>query len=421
MAKRPRRSAFPTNTPNKKEPQRQESILADESVGGIYGFFRDIGVRETIESIIVAVVLAFMFRAYEAEAFIIPTGSMAPSLQGQHMDLHCEQCGVQYRAGASGENSITQRPDLVNSTYCPICQYKTKLRRNAVADHVSNNGDRILVNKFIYDFVQPQRYDVIVFKNPNNGKQNYIKRLIGLPGDNILIENGDIYLMDLEDGRTRVVSRKPPRKLRNVLQTVDDTNFIGEKLKAVEWPSRWKSFGVSDPNLSWDIQESDGKPLYHASASNDPKWMRYRHFQPLKEEWPTIESGNLPSRFDGKLPLGALIGDKYSYNDPLYTSALDGNGAVKSNHYQNLGNHWVGDLGLECWLTVKNSSGNLLLDVVEGGAHFTCSIDVATGVATLSCDDSKVDSKVSFEDADGKAVASPTGKTNLERCWKLSN
>src|SRR5439155_1572925 len=48
--------------------------------------------RETIESIVVAFVLAFLFRTFEAEAFVIPTGSMAPTLYGQHRDITCEKC-----------------------------------------------------------------------------------------------------------------------------------------------------------------------------------------------------------------------------------------------------------------------------------------------------------------------------------------
>ncbi|MDB4370952.1 S26 family signal peptidase, partial [Mariniblastus sp.] len=87
-----RRSKRTNSFPDKKRakmPPIKETIVADEPSRGIFGFMRDFGVRETIESIIVAIVLALMFRAYEAEAFIIPTGSMAPSLQGQHMDLEC--------------------------------------------------------------------------------------------------------------------------------------------------------------------------------------------------------------------------------------------------------------------------------------------------------------------------------------------
>jgi len=49
--------------------------------------------RETVESLVVAFVLAFLFRTFEAEAFVIPTGSMSPSLQGQHKDVECTHCG----------------------------------------------------------------------------------------------------------------------------------------------------------------------------------------------------------------------------------------------------------------------------------------------------------------------------------------
>ena len=192
MAKRrKRRAAFQVDTPE-RAPKFKETVHADDPGGGLFGFFKDVGVRETIESIVVAIVLALMFRAYEAEAFIIPTGSMAPSLQGQHMDLECQNCKLRYRTGVSQEANAFGGLD---STDCPVCQYRTNMSTNE-PDHVSNSGDRILVNKFVYDFNEPERYDVIVFKNPNNGKQNYIKRLVGLPGDNLLIENGDIYVLE---------------------------------------------------------------------------------------------------------------------------------------------------------------------------------------------------------------------------------
>src|SRR3984957_13511548 len=60
-------------------------------------------IRETVESIIVAFVLAFLFRTFEAEAFVIPTGSMAPTLQGRHKDLNCPKCGTHFTIGASDE------------------------------------------------------------------------------------------------------------------------------------------------------------------------------------------------------------------------------------------------------------------------------------------------------------------------------
>ena len=53
------------------------------------------GLRETIESIAIAFALAFLFKAFEAEAFVIPTGSMAPTLMGRHKDVLCPECGYE--------------------------------------------------------------------------------------------------------------------------------------------------------------------------------------------------------------------------------------------------------------------------------------------------------------------------------------
>ena len=47
------------------------------------------------------------------------------------------------------------------------------------------DGDRILVAKFPYEFANPKRWDVIVFKYPDDATMNYIKRLVGLPGETI--------------------------------------------------------------------------------------------------------------------------------------------------------------------------------------------------------------------------------------------
>src|ERR1044072_9265524 len=56
----------------------------------------DAGVKETIESILIAFILAFSFRAFIVEAFVIPTGSMAPTLLGAHMRYRCPDCGYRF-------------------------------------------------------------------------------------------------------------------------------------------------------------------------------------------------------------------------------------------------------------------------------------------------------------------------------------
>src|SRR5258708_22110441 len=65
-------------------------------------------VKETIESILVAFILAFVFRAFVVEAFVIPTGSMATTLLGAHMRFTCKECGytfdVNFPSSRSGED-----------------------------------------------------------------------------------------------------------------------------------------------------------------------------------------------------------------------------------------------------------------------------------------------------------------------------
>jgi len=59
------------------------------------------------------------------------------------------------------------------------------------------NGEQILVNRFIYKLVQPKRNDIIVFyPNGNDKSHYYIKRVIGVPGDTVQIEDGIVYVND---------------------------------------------------------------------------------------------------------------------------------------------------------------------------------------------------------------------------------
>lgn len=57
-----------------------------------------------------------------------------------------------------------------------------------------SDGDMKIVNKVKYRFSEPERFDVIVFPNPNDTSSFLIKRIIGLPGETIQIRKGTIYI-----------------------------------------------------------------------------------------------------------------------------------------------------------------------------------------------------------------------------------
>ena len=166
------------------------------------------GIKETLESIIVALILAFVFRAFVVEAFVIPTGSMAPTLYGAHGTIICEECGTEFAYGLK-DLSDSRRPTVGanHKAYCPNCGHENSQLKihDAVPRGTRGNpesGDRILVLKWPYDLgldvLGPNRWDVVVFKDPSDGETNYIKRMVGKPREVLMILDGDVYTAPLD-------------------------------------------------------------------------------------------------------------------------------------------------------------------------------------------------------------------------------
>ena len=93
--------------------------------------------RENIESLVWAIALALLIRTFIMAPFKIPSGSMRPTLM---------------------------------------------------------EGDRILVNKFLYRFREPRRGDIIVFRYPPEPKRPFIKRLVAAGGDQVEVRDGTLYV-----------------------------------------------------------------------------------------------------------------------------------------------------------------------------------------------------------------------------------
>lgn len=371
--------------------------------------------RETVESIIIAVILAFLFRAFEAEAFVIPTGSMAPTLQGRHFDVKCEKCQHRYRTGASDEYSI------LTATTCPICRYTMKLDFLTEPDECPMSGDRILVNKFAYELKEPQRWDIIVFKYPGNAKVNYIKRLVGLPGERVRVQYGNVYVKKQTDAGFQV-ARKTPDKVQAMLQLVDDTGFIPAELTAAGWPLRWQAWSPDGraAKTAWKPSANGGSFACDGSAAGEA-WLRYHHLAPTFFDWRELAGGKTPA--DMKTRSGELITDFYAYNCNENRKPYPRTGTQRQLLAEeletfvpdppavpSLGMHWVGDLSVACEAAVESDSGELLLDLIEGGVHYQCRINVADGAASLSIDGGFAD----FQDERGAATKFPAATTAVK-------
>jgi signal peptidase I len=165
------------------------------------------GIVNTLEWMLIALILAFVFRAFVMEAFRIPTGSMAETLRGQHFHLRCLACGYPFDLGPRGEGGWPMGS-------CPNCDTEVPEESKVTI----SNGDRILVAKCLYQFIEPNRWDVVVFKNPLNPQENYIKRLVGRPGEQVEIVDGDIYI----DGR---IARKPPKVQEELWMPVYENDY----------------------------------------------------------------------------------------------------------------------------------------------------------------------------------------------------
>jgi signal peptidase I len=141
------------------ERMRKANATLDEAMDDHLSFARKSTLREYAESIGVAIAVALLLRAFVVEAFQIPSGSMIPTLEvGDHIFVSKFSYGLS-----------------IPFTDTKILQYG-----------------------------QPARGDVIVFKFPQDHSTDYIKRVVGLPGDTVEVRQGQLYVNGQEIRRERI-------------------------------------------------------------------------------------------------------------------------------------------------------------------------------------------------------------------------
>jgi Signal peptidase, peptidase S26 len=289
-----------------------------------------------------------------------------------------------------------------------------------------NSGDRVLVEKPAYDagIGQPRRYEVVVFKFPprpveNGIPKNYIKRLLGLPGELLAIFFGQIftYLPDPEEtaairmhrvsspdgfekerrddevnpndlwkttymhidspkslklfdtpGKFSIV-RKPPDVMMAMRRIVNDNDFqpsdFGTMFDLGNGSTRFISKRWVPSNTSHWVPD-DAKGFVNTGAKKDAvDWLTYQHIQ-------------RPSR-DLELNKADLA------NKPeLVTDFMDYNFSIKEFGQDQIPElNWVGDLMLECQLNVAKPEGEFRIELSRGIFRYQARFDLATGECAL--------------------------------------
>ena len=376
--------------------------------------------REVVETVVFVVVLVLLLKSFAAEAFVIPTGSMAQTLYGYQKIVKCPQCDIEFPVNCATEVEPTEgQPQPVLRCACPNCRQditlvqaskdpnkdpseKASSKPGVIPDPGWNSGDRVLVAKFVYDLLDriPDRLDVVVFKFPGDESLtpfpqsgpikkhvpiNYIKRLIGRPGETIAIHRGKLFVLspekalekglvyndvseagddpakkallwrlphthhndavkNFEDGDFSIV-RKKPANLLSMRRIVYDNDHQAKDLTDAEY-QRWRPA----ENAAW---KPSGKTAFaHEGTGNGStfEWLHYKHI------------------LRGSPGKPQLITDVMGYN-----SAVGGGN----------GGNWASDLMLECQVDVTESKGSFAMEISRGAFRYQALFDLATGTCSL--------------------------------------
>ena len=128
-------------------------------------------VREYLGAIFWAIVIAMIVRTWGVQAFQIPSGSMEPSLQvGDHLLVSKSSYGI----------------------HIP---HEIDFSRKGPTPQGTSPGERY-AGRIVLPFALPQRGDIIVFRYPEDRSVDFIKRVIGLPGEKVQVVNKTIFIND---------------------------------------------------------------------------------------------------------------------------------------------------------------------------------------------------------------------------------
>lgn len=193
------------------------------------------------------------------------TGSMAPVLLGFHKQIECPMCQHQFAFGVRFDESVGDGSVAANSSEpvdaratCPNCG-QINIDTSGVP---LNHGDQLLVHKNIFDFRSPNRWEPVVFRNPVSPGEAYVKRVVGLPGEEIQIWDGDVYVNGQIARKDLVTQRDMRIPVFDVSQVPDDE----------DWELPWRLDG------DWEVTDGQLTCSSHRDA-DEPNVIAFRNWR----------------------------------------------------------------------------------------------------------------------------------------------
>lgn len=348
--------------------------------------------KETLESIVVAFILAFVFRAFIVEAFVIPTGSMAVTLYGKQLTKTCSTCGYEYALGVSDGPA----PNSKKSLCCPNCRM-TRDDFTSFELGRPDSGDRILVHKWPLDlpgnWLGPKRWDVTVFKDPEDGKTNFIKRLVGLPGEVLEVIDGDVYAASMDklpkdlldqfdelrrqiyryghnDADPSATSSAARDQIRSSYAQINKSllPYLQIQRKIEQAPraqqSLWFSVYNHDFLPNYDLRSDQRRPQAGWSPDTPAAAEAWKDTSQRTIKFNPVGNDALFLRFDG------VVDDFYAYNNDGAKEVPDSPGGISASRWL------VGDLRLRFSWVVRAGSGDLILEMNRDKDKFIATLSV---------------------------------------------
>jgi signal peptidase I len=218
--------------------------------------------RLLVRGVVGCGVLALLVDTWLLEGMLAPvivaSGSMAPALVGPHRQWLCAGCGRVFVCG------LESLPAPGASAVCPNCGAE-----NDADQGEDRLGDRVLIDRSAFLWRSPRRWEAVVFRCPDDARMLCVKRVVGLPGETVQIQEGDVLVngavapKDFAAGQAMAVRvyDTPQLDQRWQSEPVHDWQSTPEGYVHPEKEEKRRGFGRANPPL---------KPV---------DWLTYHHEQ----------------------------------------------------------------------------------------------------------------------------------------------